>query len=136
VRLARGIVIGGALAAIGLVGCGASASDQVRAKVEQLARATADKDYRALCDRVLAPSLVQHLTSNGIGCEQAMRVALAGVQNPTVSVGKVTVQGSQATAITFSFARGQQASLDAVKLVETGGGWRVSSLGSAVGGGG
>jgi hypothetical protein len=129
-------VIVGALVACGLCGCGASATDQVRAKVEQLARATADRDYRALCDQILAPALVAHLTANGIGCERAMQVALAGVRSPTVSVGKITVRGSEASAITLSFAQGQQASLDAVELIETSNGWRVSSLGSPVADGG
>jgi hypothetical protein len=115
-------------AACALSGCGSSAKDQVRSKVEQFAGATAHKDYATICNQVLAPALVKRLTSYGIGCEQAMRLALGDVRRPTLSIGQITVKGKTASVITLTVAQGQQASLDALQLIETSDGWRISSL--------
>jgi hypothetical protein len=113
-----------------LSACGASERDQITAKVQQLAQAVGRHDYAALCDEVLAPSLIEHLAAHGIPCLLAMRVALRGVRQPVVSIGEIELRGSQATAITLTVARGQQASLNAIELVRTGQGWRIASLGS------
>jgi hypothetical protein len=127
-RLVEAIVI---VAAAGTVAsCGQSAQDQIKAKIQQFAGAAGHQDYGTICRQVLAPSLVEHLTANGIRCEHAMQVAFAQVVQPSLSVGKVTVKGQTATAITLSMARGQQSTLDAIKLVQTGDGWRISSLAS------
>ncbi|MFL5822647.1 MAG: hypothetical protein ACJ764_04320 [Solirubrobacteraceae bacterium] len=123
------VLLGSAFA---LGGCSDSPADQVRAKVQQLVQATAQKDYRAICEDVLAPSLVAHLTKNGIPCPAAMRLALGSVHNPTVSIGRVIIHGSTAWAITLTSARGQRATLAAIKLLRTHPGWRITSLGSPV----
>jgi hypothetical protein len=115
---------------VALGGCGTSASDQVRAEVEHLARATAERDYATICTQILAPSLVAHLVSIGIPCPQALKLALSGVRNPVVSVGKVIIRGSRASAITLTTARGERAELVAIQLVKTRQGWRITSLAS------
>jgi hypothetical protein len=117
-------------AALVLAGCGSSAADQVRAEVQQLARATAARAYGTICQRILAPSLVAHLASIGAPCPSALRVALSDVHNPVVSVGKVIIRGSRAWAITLSSARGQRAELVAIQLSKTRRGWRITSLAS------
>lgn len=117
-----------AIVACALGGCGSSAKDQVKTKVNQFARAAARKDYATICNQVLAPSLVRHLTANGIKCEQAMRLALGSVKRPTLSVGQITVKGKTADVFTLTVAQGQKASLDVLQLIDTGGGWRISSL--------
>ena len=127
-RLAAAVMLVGAAVALG--GCGESPREQVQAKVEQLASAAASKDYKTICTQVLAPSLIRHLSANAIGCEEAMRVALAGVNRPVVSIGKITIAGRRASAITLTVAQGQRASLAAIELIKTGDGWRISSLGS------
>jgi outer membrane murein-binding lipoprotein Lpp len=126
VRLSAAIVL--VLTACALAGCGASAKDQVRAKVQQFAAAAKQKDYRTICDEVLAPALVAHLTANHIPCVDAMRLALGSVRNPTLSIGPVTVRGKAASVYTLTVAQGQQASLDVLHLIETGDGWRITSL--------
>jgi hypothetical protein len=126
VRLSAALVF--VLTACALTGCGASARDQVRAKVQQFAAAARHKDYRTICEEVLAPALVAHLTANHIPCVNAMRLALGSVRNPTLSIGPVTVKGKAASVYTLTVAQGQQASLDVLHLVETGDGWRISSL--------
>jgi hypothetical protein len=127
-RVGAGIVIG--CAACALTGCGTSASDQVKAKISEFVKAAAAKDYGTLCTQVLAPSLVERLASAGVSCPAAMQIAFQGVENPTLSVGKVTISGGKASAITLSTARNQPASVDTIELVKTGHGWRVSSLAS------
>jgi hypothetical protein len=118
------------VAALWLAGCGASAQSQVQDKIQQFAAAAGRRDYRTICRQVLSPALVAHLSANGIDCQEAMRIAFGEVSDPTISVGKVTVKGQNATAITLSMARGQLSSLDTIKLVDTGSGWRISALAS------
>lgn len=123
--LAAAAALGG-----GLAGCGSNDRDDVKAKVQQFLTATRDRDYKTLCSSVLAPVLVERIVSAGLQCEQALQIALTGVTNPTLLIGRVTVSGNNASAITLSGAKGQVSSLDAVQLVRTSSGWRVKSLGS------
>ena len=80
-------------AAYALSGCGASASDQVQAKLEQFAHAVAARDTSTLCSQVLAPDLVGHLNAAGLSCEQAMKTFVQSVCDPRLSVSKVHVKG-------------------------------------------
>ena len=77
--------------ALALAGCGTSPRQQVEAKVQQFAHATASKDYAALCDDVLAPALVAHLKAAGLSCRQAMKIFVSSVQNPTIRISRVSV---------------------------------------------
>jgi len=113
-----------------LAGCGTSSSDQVRAKVNQFVTAAANRQYATICTQVLAPSLVARLEEAGVSCQQAMQIAFGSVQNPTISIGRVTVSGNRASVLTLSSAKGQNASLDAIDLIKTAKGWRLSSLAS------
>jgi len=131
-RLARGIVVLGAACAIG--GCGASERQQVQAKVEQFVTATANKDTRTLCEQVLAPSLLERLSSAGIGCERAMRIFVQSVRDPTLRIGRITISGHRASAVALTGASGQRSALEAIQLVMAGQGWRVTSLGSPAAG--
>ena len=111
-----------------LAGCGSSPRDDVKAKVEQFAQATANRDYTTICKEILAPSLLARLTSSGITCPQAMQVALGSLQRPTLSIGKVSVSGSSASVVTLTTAQGQQASIATLELVRTAAGWRIAAL--------
>jgi hypothetical protein len=117
-------------AAYALSGCGASASDQVQAKLQQFAHAVANRDAPTLCRQILAPSLVDRLTAAGLTCDQAMRTFVGSVSDPTISISKVHVHGSRASAVVLSGARGQQPSLESVQLLNTKRGWRLTSLAS------
>jgi hypothetical protein len=125
-RLARGIVLLGA--AYALAGCGSSAHDEVQAKVEQFAHATAHRDYAALCGEVLAPALVQRLSDAGVSCQQAMKLFVQSVRNPTLSVARITVKGHTASATVVATATGQPSARESIQLVETKHGWRLASL--------
>ncbi len=127
-RPGRGIAL--LCSAYVLAGCGASAHQQVEAKVQEFARATANRNYAALCSDVLAPALVAHLTAAGLSCEQAMRVFVSSVQNPSINVSKVTVHGSSASAVVLASATGQRAAIESIELIDTKQGWRLASLAS------
>jgi hypothetical protein len=127
-RPARAIALLGA--AYALSGCGASADEQVQAKLQQFAHAVGRRDAATLCKQVLAPSLIDHLTAAGLSCETAMRTFVNSVSNPTLSVSKVHVKGATASAVVLSGAKGQQASLESVQLANTKHGWRLTSLAS------
>jgi hypothetical protein len=119
------------LTAAALAGCGTSAREAVKAKVEQYARATRQHDYKTICTQVLAPTLVQRLDAFGVGCERAMAIAYGTVKDATLGVGKVTVSGKSASVVVLSLAANQPSSLRTIRLVETSQGWRVTSVGGA-----
>jgi len=120
------------VAAVAGVGCGrADDRAQVRDTLGRLARATATRDYRTLCQRVIAPSTLVPLRQIGMTCEQALQEGLAGVRAPRLVVRSIQVHGSRAAAAVHSFAANQPASDDTIELVEVGGQWWVSSLGAA-----
>jgi len=114
--------------AYALAGCGASASDQVQAKLQQFAHAVASRDARTLCSEVLAPTLVERLTAAGLTCDDAMQTFFGSVSDPTIAVSKVSVKGANASAVVLSGAKGQPSSLDDVHLTNTKHGWRLTSL--------
>ena len=122
-----------ALAALAVViaGCGDSeptAEEQVRTTLTAFIRATAAKDYQALCDRLLAPSLIAEVKKIGLPCEIALQQGLGEVRQPRLIVGAVTVNGKTATAQIRTSAEGQTPSQDTVKLERTDAGWRIASL--------
>jgi hypothetical protein len=127
-RLAH--VVAPLVGACALAGCGASPRQEVEAKVQQFALATAAQDYATLCSQVLAPSLVAHLTAAGITCHQAMKIFVSSVQNPTISVSQVTVNRLTASVVVIARATGQPSSREQIELVNTDHGWRLASLAS------
>jgi hypothetical protein len=119
------------LAAAALVaGCGETQSEQeqVRETVTELGRATEEKDYQALCDRILAPSLVEELKEVGLPCEVALQQALGDVEEPRLTIGKITINGERAQAEVRTSAAGQSPSQDVVELVRVEDDWRISAL--------
>ena len=119
------------LAAALLAGCGGPTDEeQVRGVVDDLAKATATKDYQALCDRILAPKLVEQVKQIGLPCEVALQRGLGDVKNPKLTVGKISIKDDTATAEIRTVAEGQAPSRDTLELVRVKDDWRISSLGS------
>ena len=118
------------LVAGSLSGCGGGPSDtqQVQAAVEAFGRATAAKDYQGLCDRLLAPDLVQEVEQAGLPCEVALRQGLGDVQAPRLTIGAIKVDDDKATAEVNSAAQGQPPSRDTLQLERVGDSWRIASL--------
>src|SRR5690242_20166969 len=100
-RPVRGSLVAVLLVAAGVSGCGDSGpsdTEQVHATVEAFGQATAAKDYQRLCDDVLAPQLIVKLEQVGLPCEVALKQGFEGVQAPTLTIGKIVVDGDTATA--------------------------------------
>jgi hypothetical protein len=124
-HLARAAFVVGLIAL--LAGCGASASDQVRQKIEQYVHAEATGDARTLCEQVLAPALLARIAGAGLTCEKAMKIHLSSVHDPFLSIGRVAIHGNGAQVIALTGARCQQAAIYAINLINTSNGWRVAS---------
>jgi hypothetical protein len=122
-----------ALALLVLAGCGEQSpapEEQVRSTVAEFGRATAAKDYRKLCDRLLAPALIEEVESIGLPCEVAMRQGLEKVREPRLTIGRIEVDEDHASAQIRTSAAGEEPSEDTLELVNVGGAWKISSLGT------
>jgi Putative lumazine-binding len=115
---------------VALAGCGGGPSDteQVHTAVEEFGKATAAKDYQRLCDRLLAPALVEEVEASGLPCEVALRQGLGEVRAPTLTIGRIEVTGDRATADVRSAAAGEPPSRDTLQLVRVDDAWRIASL--------
>ena len=60
-----------------------------------------------------------------------MKIFTQSVHHPTISVSKVTVNGSTASAVVLAKASGQPSSRESISLIKTSSGWRLDSLASA-----
>jgi hypothetical protein len=119
-------------AACALAGCGDSGptdEQQVRATLAEFQRATAARDYRTVCDRILAPKLIETVQQVGLPCEVALRKGFKDLRNPHLTVGAVAIDDGKATAEVRSSAAGEAPSRDTVELVRVGDRWRIVSLG-------
>jgi hypothetical protein len=122
-----------ALALLVLAGCGDGEpppEEQVRTTVTEFGRATAAKDYQALCDRILAPTLIEEVESIGLPCEVALRQGLGEVREPRLTIGRIEVREDEATAEIRTAAAGEEPSQDTLRLVNLDGTWKISSLGT------
>jgi predicted small lipoprotein YifL len=125
--------LGPALALLILAGCGEQGptpEEQVRATVTDFGRATAAKDYTALCDRILAPALIEEVESIGLPCERALEQGLGEVEDPRLTIGRVDVREDEASAEVRTSAAGEEPSQDTLRLVNLDGVWKISSLGT------
>jgi hypothetical protein len=116
-----------------VAGCGDAGptpEEQVRTTVSDFGRATAAKDYATLCDRLLAPKLVEQVTEIGLPCEAALKRGLDKVRDPHLTIGRVQIDGDRASAEIQSSAAGQEPSRDTLQLVNVNGTWKIASLGS------
>jgi hypothetical protein len=126
VLLVAVLALSPALAACG----GADEEQQVRDTMQQFARATADKDYQALCDDLLDESLLEKLRARNLPCEVALRTGLEDVERPSLTVRSVSVDGDRASAVVRTTAANQEPSEDRVQLVRRDGEWRITALAS------
>jgi ketosteroid isomerase-like protein len=115
--------------AIAVGGCGASDTDQVHATLDTFARAVAKRDARPICAQVLAPALVARIEGLGLSCRYAIQRFFfsCSVESPTLAVGRVQVNGDNASALVYAGASGQTPGIFQLGLVKTSRGWRVAS---------
>ena len=122
-----------ALTLLVLGGCGDAGptpEEQVRTTVSEFGRATAAKDYKTMCSRLLAPDLIEDVEQLGLPCERALKQGLDQVKDPRLTIGAVDIDGTDATAEVRTSAAGEEPSKDTLKLVNVNGTWKIASLGS------
>lgn len=120
---------GAILVVVLLIGtCGTDQEKKVRDTLSSFADASREKDYQALCDDLLSKTLVEQLRTADQPCEVVLRIGLSEVQNPTIEVLSVKVDGDKATAQVDTVASGQPAFKTRILLVKEDGEWRISSL--------
>ncbi len=117
-----------AAVALGLTACGQSDQEQIRETLDRFQKATAKKDYQALCDDVLASAFAMRLRGVGLPCEVGLQTGLGDVRRPTLEVTGVEVAGDEALARVNTAAAGQRPSSDTIKLVKEDDEWRIASL--------
>ncbi len=109
---------------------GPTPEEQVRSTVAEFGRATESKDYQALCDDLLSPTLIDDVEAVGLPCEVALREGLSDVREPRLTIGRIQIDGQRATAEVSTTAAGQKPSRDTLRLENVGGAWKIASLGS------
>jgi len=122
-----------ALVLLILAGCGdqgPTPEEQVRTTVAEFGRATAAKDYTALCDHILAPELIEDVESIGLPCERALKQGLGDVKDPRLTIGRIEIRDHKASAEIRTSAVGEEPSRDTLELVNVDGVWKISSLGT------
>jgi hypothetical protein len=123
---ASGVLLAATLA-LALAGCGSSTSDEVHAKVEEFVHAVSAHDAKAVCENVLAPSLVARFSQEGLTCERGIQIFLNSVRDPSLAVGRISVHRNAATALVLTGARCQQLTVANLYLIKTSSGWRITS---------
>ena len=76
----------------------------VRGTLLKLEQATAAHDYAAMCNQVLARTLVQRVAGAGLPCETALSLGLGRVHQPRLQVATIKVTGNRALAQVYSGA--------------------------------
>ena len=107
--------------------CGSDEGQRVRDTLSRFGEASREKDYQALCDDLLSTSLVEQLRTADQPCEVVWRIGLSEVQNPTLEVRSVEIDGDEATAQVDTGAAGQQPLKTRILLVREDGDWRISA---------
>jgi PBP1b-binding outer membrane lipoprotein LpoB len=133
-----------AVAALLLAGCGQaqkSSTDKFQGEqkavaqtIEDLQKAGKDRDANKICEQLLAPSLVSKIEQAGNGdCSKVLDDALADADTFELTVEKVTINGTRATAVVKSEA-GDKDRTDSLVLEKAGSSWKIASLGDTAGG--
>jgi hypothetical protein len=124
-----------AVVAVALAGCtqaGTSSSKfsgqqaDVAKVVSDLQTAGQRKDAQKICTEIMAQSLVRQLSDAGTTCQAEMKKAVDDADDYDLSVQRVTVTGSQATAVV---RRGSNGPTETFRFVRESGGWRATSFG-------
>jgi putative aminopeptidase FrvX len=123
--------------ALGVAGCtsttGSSSSSkftgaqgQVAKVVSDLSQAGQRKDAQKICTQILSQALVRQLSDAGTSCQAEMKKAIDDADDYDLNVQRVTVNGSQATAVV---KRGSDGPTATFRFVRENGAWKATSFG-------
>jgi hypothetical protein len=104
------------------------AQGQVAQVVSDLQKAGERKDAGKICSEILSKKLVDQLSAAGTSCNQEMDKAIADADDFDLTVQKVTVQGSSATAVV---RRGKDGPTATFRFVREGGKWKATDFGTS-----
>lgn len=99
----------------------------VAAAVESFERATARGDYGTICDDLFTAQV--RTQAGGEECPGLLRRTARDVQDPSIRITSIEVQGNSATVAVRTRARGQAEARDELRLRLEGGRWRIAALG-------
>jgi hypothetical protein len=99
----------------------------VAAVIARLEKATATKDFSAICDELL--SAATRKQAGGDQCASVLAERASDVRRPKIKVRAIEIQGERALARVRTTAVGQAATDDVIRLTRENGGYRISSLG-------
>lgn len=128
-----------AVAALAAAGCTSSSGSSSSAKftgaqgdvakvVADLSQAGQRKDAQKICTQILARTLVDELSKAGTSCGQEMDKAIADADDFDLNVQKVTVTGTNATAVVRRGTKGPTATF---RFVREGGKWKATDFGAS-----
>jgi hypothetical protein len=97
--------------------------------VQALEKATARRDFRAICDRLLTAS--ERRQAGGSDCPRLMAQRAQGLQHPRIRIRGIEIARGNAAALVSvqTTAVGQAPAGDVIRLVREGGRFRIASLG-------
>ena len=95
--------------------------------VEDFETAASKGDQDKICRDLLANELVQQYAQRGGTCEKAVDRALKDTDSFDMTVEKVTITGTDATA-NVKVDRGKKDINQSLSLVKQGAGWRISAF--------
>jgi hypothetical protein len=133
-------LVGAALAAAILAGCGTStttsssthfsgAQGAVADTISSFQSAAKKRDATKLCDQILAPALAAKLKDSGGGCKHVVGNQLNTISNYTLTIESIAPASptTTASARVKSISNGKD-HFDTLLLTKVGNGWRVSGL--------
>jgi len=127
------------LLALTLTACAATPRDSakefkgdqaaVAAAVEDLESAARDTDASETCTKLFSASLLATIKARGKNCENAVEDAFKDADIVDLTVDKVSITGTKATA-TVTSGTGSKKQTETLALEKVGAAWRISSLSS------
>lgn len=121
-----------------LAGCGGTVSTgsysgeshAVAERISSFQRHATEADQKKVCGEDLAAKLREQIARSGESCEEALRVQLKAVEDITLEVKSISVQGKSATAQVKSTYSGKLCA-STLLLAKEGTAWRISGLRSS-----
>jgi hypothetical protein len=99
--------------------------------VEDLQSASRKHDASEICAKLLAPALAAKIKAASNGpCDKVLKDALSDADSFELQVQKVTISGTNATAVVKSEG-GDKDRVDTLTLVKDGGAWKIATLGAS-----
>jgi hypothetical protein len=100
---------------------------EIAAVVQQLERATAERDWATICTDLFTAAARER--AGGADCARLLREAAADIRRPVIEIRGIRVEaGGRASVDVRTRAQGQQSVSDVLELRREHGEWRVEAL--------